>query len=127
MNGADNTIVFHSGVYCPFCRFTKMAQAIDVGTETDLLYRCYPGGHEFMKRNAKPVASLFDWSLVRARLLPSFEIGHILVGNVYGHPRFRSATFINTSEVLRIDGATAETANTIYRLKEPGWKRPAFG
>lgn len=39
-----------------------------------------------------------------------------LSGNVYGHPDFDEGEFIHTSRIMKVEGKTVQTRNTLYEL-----------
>jgi hypothetical protein len=74
-------------------------------------------------RKQKSCARLENWAVVASANTATYqalEVGNLLVGKVFGHPRIEEGRFIFTSPIERLDAETnvVETRNTTYRLGE---------
>lgn len=61
----------------------------------------------------KQTARLENWRMVGPK------DKRTLMGDAYDHPRFAPGTFVRTSLLVKMEGTTAETLNTIYTLGTP--------
>lgn len=47
-----------------------------------------------------------------------YKGGKLVWGNIYGNPRFEDGTWVHTSTVLKVEGRTITTKNSVYELGE---------